>query len=62
MFTYRALDNLSDGEIKLVLASTDQPDEKNGILPRYGFAIIHSITGEELGRIYFAVDTTRRQF
>ena len=62
MFNFLEFNDLYDGEIKLVLKSRDQPDYDNGILPRYGFSIILIKDDEDIGIIYFAVDTTRRQY
>ena len=61
MFQFIELNDLNDGEIKLVLKSQDQPDE-DGNLPRYGFSIIHIKDNEDIGVVYFAVDTSRRQY
>lgn len=62
MFQYLEFNDLKDDEIKLVLKSQDHPDYENGILPRYGFSIIRIHDNREVGVIYFAVDTTRRQY
>ena len=62
MFRFLEFDDLRDDEIKLILKSQDQPDYENGILPRYGFSIIHIQDNKDIGAVYFAVDTTRRQY
>ena len=62
MFHFLEYNNLKDSEIKLVLKSQDQPDYENGILPRYGFSIIHIKDNKDIGVVYFAVDNTRRQY
>lgn len=62
MFEFLEFNNLEDNEIKLLLKSQDQPDYENGILPRYGFSIIHINDNKDIGVVYFAVDTTRRQY
>jgi len=62
MFEFLEFSDLKDSEIKLVLKSQDQPDYEKGILPRYGFSIIHINDNEDIGVVYFAVDTTRRQY
>ena len=46
----------------MVLKSQDQPDYENGILPRYGFTIIHINDDRDIGVVYFSVDSTRRQY
>ena len=40
----------------------DEPDNENGIFPRYGFSIIRIADHAGIGVIYFCVDTSRRQF
>ena len=62
MFQFIEFNDLKDDEIKLVLKSQDTPDYEKGILPRYGFSIIHINDNEDIGVVYFAVDTTRRQY
>ena len=62
MFQYIEFDDLTDDEIRLVLKSRDQPCYEKGILPRYGFSIIHINDNKDIGMVYFAVDTTRRQY
>ncbi|WMM26781.1 GNAT family N-acetyltransferase [Tissierella sp. MB52-C2] len=62
MFQFVEFNDLKDDEIKLVLKSQDLPDYEKGILPRYGFSIIHINDNEDIGVIYFAVDNTRRQY
>lgn len=62
MFQFLKFNDLKDDEIKLVLKSQDMPDHEKGILPRYGFSIIHINDNEVIGVIYFAVDNTRRQY
>lgn len=62
MFPFQEFSDLEDGEIRLVAKSHDQPDPENGILPRYCFAIWHIEDEEDIGAVYFALDTTRRQF
>ncbi len=62
MFQFLEFNDLKDDEIKLVLKSQDLPDYEKGILPRYGFSIIHINDNEDIGVIYFAVDNTRRQY
>lgn len=62
MFKFLEFDDLKDDEIKLVLKSQDQPDYENGVLPRYGFSIIHINDNRDIGVVYFAVDNTSRQY
>ena len=62
MFEFLEFGDLSDGEIKLVLKSQDQPDYESGIAPRYGFSIIHIEDNCDIGVVYFAVDNTYRQY
>lgn len=62
MFRFLEFNDLKDYEIKLVLKSQDLPDCEKGILPRYGFSIIHINDNVDIGVIYFAVDSTRRQY
>lgn len=62
MFQFLEFNDLKDDEIKLVLKSQDLPDYEKGILPRYGFSIIHIKDNTDIGAIYFAVDSTRRQY
>ncbi len=62
MFQYLEFNDLKDDEIRLILKSQDSPDYEKGILPRYGFSIIHINNNEDIGVIYFAVDNTRRQY
>lgn len=62
MFQFLEFNDLKDDEIKLVLKSQDLPDYEKGVLPRYGFSIIHINDNEDIGVIYFAVDNTRRQY
>lgn len=62
MFSFREFPDLQDGEIRLVAKSYDRPDPEHGILPRYGFSILHIRDDEDIGVVYFAVDTTRRQY
>ena len=62
MFQFLEFNDLEDSEIKLILRSQDQPDYEKGILPRYGFSIIHINDNKDIGVVYFAVDTTRRQY
>ena len=62
MFQFIDFTELKDNEIKLVLKSHDEPDPEKGILPRYGFSIIHIANDEDIGVVYFAVDNTRRQY
>jgi len=62
MFKFLEFNDLKDDEIKLVLKSQDQPDYENGILPRYGFSIVHIKDNKDIGVVYFAVDNTRRQY
>ncbi|MCL2572879.1 MAG: GNAT family N-acetyltransferase [Defluviitaleaceae bacterium] len=62
MFKYLNFNDLSSNEIKLTIKTQDQPDPNNGILPRYGFAIIRISDNKEVGIIYFAADTTNRQY
>lgn len=61
-FQYLDFDDLSSDEIKLIIKTKDEPDEAAGILPRYGFAIIRIADNAEVGIVYFAADTTRRQY
>lgn len=62
MFQFLEFNDLNDGEIKLVLKCHDQPDDEKGDLPRYGFSIVHIRDNEDIGVVYFAVDTTPRQY
>jgi len=62
MFEFLEFNDLQDDEIKLVKKSHDQPDEKQGNAPRYGFSVVHIKNDEEIGVIYFAVDFSRRQY
>lgn len=62
MFQFLEFNDLKGDEIKLVLKSQDLPDYEKGILPRYGFSIIHINDNEDIGVIYFAVDNTLRQY
>jgi len=62
MFRFIEFNDLEDDEIRLVLKSHDQPVAEKGHVPRYGFSIIRIDGGEEIGVVYFAVDTTRRQY
>lgn len=62
MFQFLEFNDLKDDEIKLVIKSKDQPDFEKGILPRYGFSIVLIENNEEIGVVYFAVDTSRRQY
>lgn len=62
MFQFLEFNDLKDNEIKLVLKSQDLPDYEKGILPRYGFSIIHINDNKDIGVIYFAVDNTPRQY
>ena len=62
MFRFLEFNDLEDGEIKLVLKSQDMPDVDKGYSPRYGFSIIHIKDNKEIGMVYFAVDTSRRQY
>jgi len=54
--------DLSDGEIRLVIKSVDEPDAEKGVSLRYGFSIIHMQGDEEIGVVYFAADTSDRQY
>ena len=62
MFRFIDFDDLRDDEIKLVIKSKDEPDAKEGFAPRYGFSIVRIKDGQEVGVVYFAVDTSRRQY
>ena len=62
MFQFKEFYDLSDGEIRLVIKSQDQPNEETGDMPRYGFSIIHIKENEDIGVVYFAVDNSRRQY
>ena len=62
IFQFLEFNDLKDNEIKLVLKSQDYPDYEKGILPRYGFSIIHINDNKDIGVVYFAIDTTRRQY
>lgn len=62
MFRFLEFNDLKDDEIKLVLKSHDEPDNEKGNLPRYGFSIIHIESNEDIGVVYFAVDSSRRQY
>jgi len=61
-FQYMDFDVFSDGEIKLIIKTKDEPDEPAGILPRYGFAIVRIVDSIEVGIVFFTADTTRRQY
>lgn len=62
MFNFLEFNNLHDNEIKLVHKSYDEPDLEMGYAPRYGFSIILKNTEEDIGVIYFSVDTSPRQY
>ena len=62
MFQFFEFNDLKDDEIRLILKSQDQPCYEKGILPRYGFSIVHINDNKDIGTVYFAVDTTRRQY
>lgn len=62
MFNFMEFTGLKDDEIELVVKSHDEPDIEKGNLPRYGFTIRHIKDNEDIGVIYFAVDSTRRQY
>ncbi len=62
MFQFLEFRDLQDGEIRLVLKSRDEPDEEKGIMPRYGFSIVRTRDDVEVGVLYFAVDSSRRQY
>ena len=63
MFRFKEFANLHDDEIRLVIKSTDAPDyTETGDAPRYGFSIVHIKDNEDIGVIYFAADTSRRQY
>ena len=62
MKSFREFGDLSDGEIKLVLKSIDEPNIENEISLRYGFSIIHIQDNEDIGIIYFAADKSDRQY
>ncbi len=62
MFQFLDVPDLYDSEIKLILTTRDEPDLEKGNVPRYGFSIIHIETNEDIGVVYFAVDTSRRQY
>ena len=62
MFEFKEFNDLTDGEIKLAARNHDQPDYDAGVLPRYAFSIIHIGDNKDIGVVYFAVDTTRRQY
>jgi Predicted acetyltransferase len=62
MFEFLTFDDLRDDEIELRIKSKDEPDIEKGYSPRYGFSIIHLGDNEDIGVVYFAVDTTRRQY
>ena len=62
MFPFLEFDDLQDDEIKLVLKSLDQPDDEKGYSPRYGFSIVHRKDDKAIGVVYFAVDTSRKQY
>ena len=59
MFRFLEFDDLKDDEIKLVLKSRDKEE---GFAPRYGFSIIHIEDNEEIGVVYFAVDTEPKRY
>lgn len=62
MFNFLEFDDLEDSEIKLILKSRDMPDLDRGDYPRYGFSITRIKDNEEVGMIFFVVDTSRRQY
>ena len=62
MFQFKEFKNLTNGEIKLVIKSKDEPDEEKGYSPRYGFSIIHIKDNEDIGVVYFSVGNTRNHF
>lgn len=61
-FQFLDFPDLQSEEIRLVLKSRDAPDPEKGIVPRYGFTILHLRDGEDIGTVYFAADTGRRQY
>lgn len=62
MFKFKEFNNLCNDEIKLILKSKDEPDVEKGYAPRYGFSIIHIKDNEDIGVVYFSVDSSRRQY
>ena len=62
MFQFLEFNDLYDNETKLVLKSLDQPDVEKNYAPRYGYSIIHIKDNVDIGVVYFAVDTSRRQY
>ena len=63
MFRFLTFDNLEDDEIRLVARSHDEQEmEKENDAPRYRFSIVHIKDDIDIGVIYFAVDSSRRQY
>ena len=62
VFQFQEFHELNDGEIRLILKSQDPPDPVGGNAPRYGFTILHIGDDEDIGVVYFAADTSRRQY
>src|SRR5690554_7472398 len=62
MFKFKEFNNLCNDEIRLTLKSKDEPDIEKGYAPRYGFSIIHIKDNEDIGVVYFSVDSSKRQY
>ncbi len=62
MFKFIEFPDLKDNEIKLIVKSYDEPDLDKSYAYRYGFSIVLIETNEDIGEIYFAVDTSPRQY
>ncbi len=62
MFQFAKFNDLKDDEIKLIPKSYDEPDLEKGYAPRYGFSIILVDSNEDIGVVYFSVDTSTRQY
>ena len=65
MFQFIEFPDLRDNEIKLIVKGYDEPDLDNLDIKyayRYEFSIVLIETNEEVGVVYFAVDTSSRQY
>lgn len=62
MYQFIEFPNLKDNEIKLIVKGYDEPDLDKGYKPRYIFSIVLIETNEDVGEVYFAVDTSPRQY
>ncbi len=62
MYQFIEFSDLKDNEIKLIVKGYDEPDLDKGYKPRYMFSIVLIETNEYVGEVYFAVDTSLRQY